>query len=499
MSTPLPCINPRDGTVTGHVAVTSATELDTICIEARSAHEAWAGTSAASRAGLLNALAQALYDQRDQLVPLADEETALGSARLQGELDRTVYQLRRMAQLAEAGIGMAPLNDAAVAGAPPVGHPALQRRMVPLGPVAMFSASNFPLAFSVLGGDTASALAAGCAVVAKAHPSHLRLSTAVHALAVSVLASLQVPKGLLGLVIGGQAEGVQLVQHPEIAAVAFTGSAAGGMALARVAAQRPVPIPFFGELGSVNPVVALPKALVQAGDSLAQALAASIAQGCGQFCTSPGIVVLCERDAIGSACHAVNDGFVAALASALQAQNPHEMLNPGIRAALQTGVGAWLRQGAHPLTPLPQADALRPCASLMSVSAEQFLASEVLRHEVFGPACLVVRAPDAATVRAVLNAVGGCLTITLWGVGDAPDTDERALVRVALQQAGRVLFTGVPTGVAVTAGQHHGGPWPASTRPEATSVGDAAVQRFVRPVCLQDAPDWLTNHPLTLP
>lgn len=465
-------------------ALTASTpaDIDAAAQAAAAAFDSWGHSSGAQRAELLNALAAALEADREALVALADTETALGTARLNGELDRTAFQLRRFAGMAARGVPFERLDDPAVAGAPPVGHPAMHRQRVPLGPVAMFAASNFPFAFSVLGGDTASALAAGCPVVVKAHPGHPLLSQRVFGLIQAVLKAQGLPAGLVGLVQGAGVEvGVALVRHPLIAAGAFTGSTRGGAALQAEANARPRPIPFYGELGSINPVVVLPAALEAKGAELATTLAGSIALGCGQFCTNPGLIVLLDGPA--------SDAFVAQLTTALAAQTPHAMLTTGMRRAFDAGVARFVEHGAQPLVQQP-GSAQAPGPQLLQVSAAQFLQQAALHDEVFGPSSLVVRAASQAEVLAVLAAVGGSLTVTLWGAETESD-DTRALVRGAMAMAGRVLFAGVPTGVAVTAAQQHGGPWPASTTPMTTSVGDAALERFLRPVSLQDAPAWL--------
>ena len=457
-------------------------QVDAAAVAAGQAFGTWQASEGGTRARLLRGLASALEADREALVTLADEETALGPVRLNGELDRTAFQLRRFADMAERGVAFTRVDDPAVAGAPPVGHPDMVRQRVPLGPVAMFSASNFPFAFSVLGGDTASALAAGCPVVVKAHTGHLLLSNQVHALAQQVLAEQGLPAGLIGMVQGGGSDvGVRLLQHPVIAAGAFTGSTRGGAALQAVANARPQPIPFYGELGSINPVIALPALLATKGAELASTLAGSISLGCGQFCTSPGVIVLINDPA--------SDAFVQQLTTALAAQNPHAMLTPGMRQAFDAGVAHLLAAGVQPL--LHEAgNAQAPRPFLAQTNAANFMAQAALREEVFGPASLIVRASSVAQALDVLHSVGGSLTVTLWGA-DTETEDTRALVRGAMAIAGRVLFAGVPTGVAVTAAQQHGGPWPSSTQPMTTSVGDAALERFLRPVCLQDAPAWV--------
>lgn len=360
-----------------------------------------------------------------------------------------------------------------------------------MGPVAMFSASNFPFAFSVLGGDTASALAAGCSVVVKAHSAHLLSSQRVFNLVRQVLQSQNLPEGLVGMVMGsGNDIGVSLIRHPAIAAGAFTGSTRGGAALAAEAAARPRPIPFYGEMGSTNPVIALPQKLAEEGPTLATLLAGSIALGCGQFCTSPGVLVLIDHPQPNIDARAINNAFVALLSGALNAQQPHAMLTQGMRNAFETGVAQWAEAGAEMLLHAPVEASQAPRPVLVQVLAHEFVARGVLREEVFGPACVVVRAASVAQALQVLDAVGGSLTVTLWGM-ELETQGSHSLVRAAMSVAGRVLFSGVPTGVAVTAAQQHGGPWPSSTRPDSTSVGDAALMRFLRPVCLQDAPEWL--------
>jgi len=458
--------------------------VDAAVADAMSAADAFAATDGATRAALLRSLAEALQAARDTLVPLADAETALGAGRLNGEIDRTAFQLRGFADPVAGGAAFSVTDDPAVAGGPPAGRPHLVRVRQPLGPVAMFSASNFPFAFSVLGGDTASALAAGCPVVVKAHPAHPRLSRAVAALAQGVVKAQGLPSGVLSLVDGAAIEtGVHLVQHPGIAAVAFTGSLRGGAALQAVAQGRPRPIPFFGELGSINPVLALPAALQAQGAELGTQLAGSITLGCGQFCTSPGIVVVWDDPATG--------GFVEALRSTLAAAQPHAMLTPAMRNHFDAGVQRVLGTlGVRALLAEAAAVESPPKPVLAETDGATFIAQPALHDEIFGPAALIVHVRSSDEAVAVLRAIGGSLTATVWGAeADTPDT--RRLVRAAMQMAGRVLFGGVPTGVAVTAAQQHGGPWPSSTRAETTSVGWAAMDRFLRPVALQDPPAWL--------
>ncbi|MFG6465045.1 aldehyde dehydrogenase (NADP(+)) [Roseateles sp. BYS87W] len=464
---------------------TPCIDLNAACTAAALAAGPYAALPPARRAAWLRALADALLGARDTLVPLADAETRLGTARLNGELDRTAFQLRGFATQLEQDAAHPVQDDAAIPGAPPLGRPRLTRVAVPLGPVAVFAASNFPFAFSVLGGDTASALAAGCPVVVKAHPGHPGLSQAVFSLARQCAAELGLPPGVLQLVQGAGTEvGVALVRHPAIAAVAFTGSLRGGHALWQEANARPRPIPFYGELGSLNPVVALPAALQAQGPALAAALAASLTLGCGQFCTRPGLLLVRPDDA--------SQAFVRQLAEHLAAAAPHPMLHAGIRAGFNARVARLHGHAAVKTLVAAPAGGDAPGAHLFATDAARFIADATLRDEVFGPSCLVVTVNDLDDTLAVLAAVQGSLTVTLWGADD--DTPEhRRLITAAQQLAGRVLFSGVPTGVAVTGAQQHGGPWPSSTHAASTSVGYAALDRFLRPVALQDAPAWLID------
>jgi len=446
------------------------------------AFERWSGSSATDRARLLRALGQALGSNRAKLVAWADLETALGAMRLASEVDRCVYLWERMAQRVEHGAAFVHLDDPAQALPPPMGQPALWRLRVPLGPVGVFAANPFPFLLSVLGSDTASALAAGCSVVVKAHPGHPGLSRQYFEIVRQVLLEVGAPPGLIGAVQGADpALGVALVSHPALAACTFTGSRAAGQTLWSLAQARPHPIPFYGGMSAVNPVVALPAVLHQRGLELASTLANSLALGCGQYGTNPGVIVLIDSPS--------TDEFMPVLLRALGQLRPHAMLSKVTRSAFEAGVRQLMDHGALSLLQQP-ATPEGPGVQLLQVSAQRFIEREALREEVFGPVGLVVRAADLAEVERVLAAVGGSLTVTLWGVDD--DTPEhRALVRAATAVAGRVLFEGVPTTMSIAAGQHHGGPWPASTDPMHSALGDAAIDRFLRPVCWQDPPPWL--------
>lgn len=459
------------------------TPIDTLVAAACASGPNFAATDPNERAALLDALASGLNAARSRLLDLAHEETNLGLPRLNGELDRTIFQLRGFADVVRSGIPYTSVIDEPVSGAPPAGHPAMARVRIPLGTVAMFSASNFPFAFSVLGGDTASAIAAGCPVIVKGHPAHPRLSIAVADIAQQVLRSLGLPVGLIGHIDDASYEaGIALVKHPGIQAVSFTGSLAGGKALAAAIQSRDQPIPFYGELGSVNPVVVLPQALDGKVEECASILAGSITQGTGQFCTSPGVVVMLESLPARQ--------FAEELARQIDGISLHAMLSERIQQGFDHGVAALSSSSDVEVKTARDRQLGTPSGFVGVTTAEAFLRNETLRHEVFGSSCLCVMASSPQEIANVLNALGGSLTVTIWGA-DSDTEENRMILRAAQLLAGRVLFKGVPTGVAVTRAQHHGGPWPSSTQPLFTSVGYAAIDRFLRPVALQDAPDWV--------
>jgi acyl-CoA reductase-like NAD-dependent aldehyde dehydrogenase len=482
----LQSVNARTGQPHGKPQPASTpADVEAAVQAAASVAKPWACSKGRQRAALLQGLADALEQDREALVAWAELETALGPLRLSAELERSIFQLRHFAELAQQGAAFPNRVDPAVSGAPPVGHPHLQRVGVPLGPVAVFAAGSFPFGMSVLGSDTASALAAGCPVVVKAHPGHPGLSQRVMGLAQMVLQALKMPGELLGLVQGASHDvGLALVRHPQIAAVTFTGSTGGGKALHAETQSRPIPIPFYGQLSAINPLVVLPSALAERSAELATTLAASIAQGCGQYCTNPGVIVLIDGPE--------SDAFVEQLTRLLAQQKPMPMLGSSTRESFEAGVRRLLDQGALALL-VAQGSPQAPGVHLLQVSAERFAERAALRDEVFGPASLLVRAARHSDALAALKAVRGSLTVTLWGA-DEDTPVNRVLVRGAMDIAGRVLFSGTPIGVSISPAQQHGGPWPATTAPMSTAIGDAALERFLRPVCLQDAPAWLQSR-----
>lgn len=466
-------IDPRTGEIAEVVAAeTSTADLAALCSAAVNAAPALDALGRAGRAALLRAMADALEARRGEVVAVADRETALGGTRLGGELTRTAYQLRVFADVLDDGGYL----EAAVdhAGDTPMGpRPDLRRMLVPLGPVAVFGASNFPLAFSVPGGDTASALAAGCPVVVKAHGSHPATSQLCH----DILAGVA-PAGTLGLVHGVRA-GAELVAHPAIRAVGFTGSVAGGRALLEIIERRPDPVPFFGELGSLNPVVVTPAAAAGRGTAIGGELIGSATLGAGQFCTKPGLVLVPAG--------ADGDVVVAAMAGSVGESGPQVLLNEGIAGSFDRLSGTLaglpgvevLARGAGPAT------AGFTAAPLLLGTTAAALPAEVT-EECFGPVTVVVRYAGEDELFAVLATLPSSLTATVLR-GEAETDLPRELSQRLLARAGRLVYDGYPTGVAVSWAQHHGGPWP-STNSQHTSVGTTAIRRFLRPVTWQNAP-----------
>ncbi len=447
------------------------------------------------RAGWLRAVADALDAQRDALAAVADQETALGLPRLTGEVARTSGQLRLFADVVEEGSYLEVAIDHADPDAAPP-RPDLRRMLRPLGPVAVFAAGNFPFAFSVAGGDSASALAAGCPVVVKAHPGHPRTSRATGDLVAEALRDAGAPDGTFALIEGFEA-GRALVTDPRITAIGFTGSLAGGRALFQLACSRPDPIPFYGELGSLNPVVLTPRAIVARSEDLAHGLVGSFTLGTGQFCTKPGIVLIPD-----------GSGFETAVAAALGETEPATMLTDGIAERFSDGLarlahledvevvagdpdGAVAGRAAAPVVLATSTDTLRAAA-------------DRLLEECFGPLTLLVRYRDEDDLDAVLEVFPGSLTAAIHAEPDDLPMFGPIIERMT-RLAGRVIHGGWPTGVAVTWSQHHGGPWPATTAPLHTSVGATAIRRFLRPVAYQDVPDpWLPEavrdgNPLGVP
>ncbi|MEU0678502.1 aldehyde dehydrogenase (NADP(+)) [Streptomyces albogriseolus] len=498
-ASPVWSVDPRTGKQREQVAVeATAQEVDAAVRAAHAAREAL--TDRTVRAAFLRSAADELEAARDRLVEAADAETALGPVRLTGELARTCYQLRAFAGIVEEGAFLDVVIDHPDDTAtPPV--PDLRRYKIPLGVVAVYSASNFPFAFSVAGGDTASALAAGCPVVVKAHPDHPALSELVAKVIRRAAARHQVPHGVLGLVHGFDA-GIELIRHPMVAAAGFTGSVRGGRALFDEAAARPVPIPFHGELGSLNPVLVTEAAAAERGEAIGAGLAGSMTLGVGQFCVKPGLVL--------APASAAGDALLKSLTDAVSDTDPGVLLDDRMRDNFLAGVTERTRlpEVESPVTAGAGGEHT-VSAGFLTVPAERLTregAHDLLLEECFGPVTVVARYTDEAEVRAVLSRLPGNLTATVHLSSEEAAGQGRGaeLVRELTPLAGRVLVNGWPTGVAVAPAQHHGGPYPATTS-TSTSVGGTAIERWLRPVVYQGAPEALLppelkdDNPLGLP
>ncbi|MCX8998271.1 aldehyde dehydrogenase (NADP(+)) [Rhizobiaceae bacterium BDR2-2] len=434
-----------------------------------------------TRAGFLMAIAAEIEERGAAITDIAVRETGLPAARIDGERARTTGQLRLFVYHILKGEFLDRRFDAALPDRQPLPRPEIRLMQRPVGPVGVFGASNFPLAFSVAGGDTASALAAGCPVVVKGHPAHPGTGEIVAEAIRAAIATTGVPKGVFSFVHGqDRLVGEALVRHPLIKAVGFTGSLAGGRALFDLCARRPEPIPFFGELGSVNPMFVLPEALFARGPAIAAGWAASLTMGAGQFCTNPGIVVVPDGKAA--------DRFVSAARTALEKIGPQTMLTDGIAEAFRRGHARFaVHEAVRPVIET-QSEGRTASPSVYETTADAFLRDHALSEEVFGPLGLVVRVPDGAAMIDLARAFEGQLTATLhMDRADAPLA--RQLLPVLERKAGRILANGFPTGVEVSDAMIHGGPYPASTNFGATSVGTMAIRRFLRPVSYQNLPD----------
>jgi len=451
---------------------------------ARAAEEAfwtYGYSTREDRAAFLNAIADEIEARGSAITAIGTSESGLPDARLEGERGRTTGQLRLFATHILKGDYLDRRHDEALPDRQPLPRPDLKMVQRPIGPVAVFGASNFPLAFSTAGGDTAAALAAGCPVVVKGHSAHPGTGEIVAEAIHAAIVKCGVHPGVFSFIQGGRRDvGQSLVQHPLIRAVGFTGSLAGGRALFDLCAARPDPIPFFGELGSVNPMFLLPEALKARGGAIAAGWAGSLTMGAGQFCTNPGIAVVIDGpDA---------DAFVAAAKDALEPMGAQTMLTDGIAAAYRAGRDRIAGSNGVQAVMTSTCDLRNATPYLFETTGKAWLANEELGEEVFGPLGLVVRVDDEAEMQAVARSLQGQLTCTLH-MDDADTQLAGTLMPVLERKAGRVLANGFPTGVEVCDSMVHGGPYPASTNFGATSVGTLSIRRFLRPVCYQNLPD----------
>jgi NADP-dependent aldehyde dehydrogenase len=477
--------NPASGTeLEPGFSVAGAEDIERVCRLAAEAFDAYRNASLASRAKFLELCADNMMALGDELLDRASQESALPRARLEGERARTANQLRLFADVVRQGNWLGLRVDHALPDRKPLPRSDLRQRKIPLGPVVVFGASNFPLAFSAAGGDVAAALAAGCPVIVKAHPSHPGTSELAAAAISEAARHAGLPNGVYSHLSGPANElGAALVRHPEVKAVAFTGSRQGGLALVNIAATRSEPIPVYAEMSSINPVILLPGALKARADTIATGFVASLTMGAGQFCTNPGLVLAIDGPEL--------DAFVSAAQGAVGQSKSATMLSSGISSNYHRGVES-LRcaKGVKELARGVPGQATEAHAAFFGVTAKAFLANAHFSEEVFGPSSVLVRCIDLRELKQVLNALQGQLTSTLQM--EREDFDQASqLLPILERRVGRILVNGWPTGVEVCHAMVHGGPYPSTSDSRTTSVGTLAIERFLRPVCYQDFPSEL--------
>lgn len=479
--------NPATGKeLTNEFFVATGEETNLALERAQSAFLEYSLLSGVTRAAFLEAVAEDIMELGDELIKTADAETGLSEARITGERGRTVSQIAMFANLIREGSWVDASLDTAIPDRAPAPKPDIRRMLRPVGPIVVFSASNFPLAFSTAGGDAVSALAAGNPVIVKAHPSHPATNLLVGEAINKAAKRTGMPDGVFSTLYSNKYElGLSLVQHPLTKSVAFTGSYFGGMALHKAAQTREEPIPVFAEMGSVNPVILLPGKMQQEAKSVANMLAASVTNGAGQFCTNPGLIAAVKGDAL--------DNFLSALSSEIKSIAGQTMLNTGIwnnfndkRAKTLNEKGVNLISG----TTKGGDDQLKSFPSVATVSYADFRKNPNLHDEVFGPFSMVVVCSNEQELHEFANKLKGQLTVSVFANGN--DLQQSSILfRMLEQKAGRLIINGVPTGVEVCSSMQHGGPFPATTDVRFTSVGTEAIKRFVRPVAFQDFPDEL--------
>ncbi len=474
-------VNPATGeTLTPDFSSAGADAVAEACALADAAFPAFAATDPETRAAFLERIADNIMGLGDDLIVRAMAESGLPRMRLEGERGRTVGQLKLFAGVVRQGDFLDATIDPAMPDRAPLPRPDLRRVNVAIGPVAVFGASNFPLAFSVAGGDTASALAAGCPVVVKGHPAHPGTGELVARAIAQAVKDSGLPAGVFSYLPGETNElGAALVRDPRIQAVGFTGSRGGGLALVRIAAEREEPIPVYAEMSSINPVVLFPAALAARGEALGKEFVASLTMGAGQFCTNPGLVLAIDGPDL--------DAFIASAAAAMTDAAPATMLTPGIHASFEQGVDALAGHDAVKTVARGKVgDGVNQAVgAIFDTTAEAFIADRALSHEVFGSSSIVVRCRDVAEIARVIAGLEGQLTATLQ-MDAADEADAARLVPVIARRVGRILANGWPTGVEVAPAMVHGGPFPATSDGRTTSVGTLAIARYLRPVCFQN-------------
>jgi len=478
--------NPKSNQETGwkfHEATKQ--EIDEAVELASEAFKTYKDFSGKRKAEFLKTIAEEIEALGDTLIDTYMQESGLPEGRAKGERGRTMGQLKAFATLLEEGSWVEATIDTAKPDREPLPKVDIRKMLFPIGPIVVFGASNFPFAFSTAGGDTASALAAGCPVIVKSHPMHAGTGELVSRAITEAAKKTGMPKGVFSnLNSRGIEVGQQLVMHPKVKGVGFTGSIKGGTALYKLANERPEPIPVFAEMGSINPVVALPSALELKGEEWAAKYAGSIMLGAGQFCTSPGLILGVKSTSL--------DNFIKALGTEISKLEPSCMLHPNIHSNYEKGKKELSEQGGVNVV-AENETAVAPNHArqkVLTVNGANFLKNPKLHQEVFGPFSLVVRCEDAKELSAVLNALEGQLTGTL--LGNAAELNKYESVVDALKsRVGRIIFNGVPTGVEVCPSMHHGGPFPATTDSRFTSVGESAIKRWVRPISFQSWPPAL--------
>lgn len=460
-------------------------EIERACTLAWEAFHTYRELDPEARAKFLETAADQIMALGDELLERAHAESGLPIARLTGERGRTVGQLRLFADELRKGGWLGIRIDPAMPDRKPLPRSDLRLRKIPLGPVVVFGASNFPLAFSVAGGDTASALAAGCPVIVKGHSAHPGTSDLVAQALTAAVKACGLPEGVFSLLNGNsRALGAGLVAHPHVKAVGFTGSRTGGLALVKIANERPEPIPVYAEMSSINPVVLLPGALSTRAEQMGKDFVASLTMGVGQFCTNPGLVLALEGPGL--------DAFIASASTALPQIAPATMLTAGIHAAYEKGVEKLSGHArVKPLARGAESTGLH-CGrgALFSIAAEDVIKHPEVTEEVFGASSMVVRCANEKQLLDTLEQLEGQLTATVHMTDDDLSVAAR-LVPTLERKAGRVIVNGWPTGVEVSHAMVHGGPFPATSDSRSTSVGTMAIERFLRPVCYQDFPDAL--------
>lgn len=476
----------------------SQDDIDRACTLAQAAFDAYRNTSAVQRARFLEAIADGIMNLGASLIERAQQETGLPQARLEGERGRTMHQLRLFAQVLRDGHYLSASLDSALPERNPP-RPDLRLRKIAVGPVAVFGASNFPLAFSVAGGDTASALAAGCPVVVKAHNAHLGTSELVAKVIQAAALECDLPEGVFSMLIGdGRQIGIKLVSHAGIKAVGFTGSRQGGMALMHAAAQRPEPIPVYAEMSSINPVFLLPHAMSESASRIATQFVDSLTLGSGQFCTNPGLIIALSNQNL--------EPFLATVSQILNDKVATTMLTPAIHLAYGQGVQKlWAQPGIELIA--QGRSGTTACAAqayLFTCTAAEFLSHPSFSEEIFGPASVLVRCDSFDDMLAIAEHLEGQLTTTIHANASDYLWASR-LLPILERKAGRILFNGFPTGVEVAHAMVHGGPFPSTSDSRSTSVGATAIDRFLRPVCYQNFPAELLpsclsdDNPLGIP